>query len=86
MQAKFHACFDYTAEMRREMKVLLRISNFVAVLVGAFGVSGNVTFPTNFMLGAATGAYQIEGAWNVNGELMCGGAYAVTSMLTETGS
>lgn len=68
---------DYTVEMQRGMKMLPKIFSFVAVLVGNFGVSGNITFPANFMLGAATGAYQIEGAWNGSGELKCGGVFTV---------
>jgi hypothetical protein len=27
----------------------------------------NQTFPTNFLIGAATSAFQIEGAWNESG-------------------
>jgi hypothetical protein len=36
---------------------------------GVFGLSDIITFPKNFMLGTATAAYQIEGAWNESGEL-----------------
>lgn len=32
-------------------------------------------FPTDFLFGAATAAYQIEGAWNVNGEYQASYVY-----------
>jgi hypothetical protein len=28
-----------------------------------------VTIPKNFMIGTATSAYQVEGAWNVSGKI-----------------
>jgi hypothetical protein len=44
---------------------------------GAAAYSGIVTFPKNFMLGASTAAYKIEGAWNESGELKFSGVLKV---------
>jgi hypothetical protein len=44
---------------------------FVSAFGGVFALSDIFTFPPNFMLGAATAAYQTEGAWNESGELYC---------------
>jgi len=37
---------------------------FVAIHVYAINA---LSFPKNFLLGASTSAYQIEGAWNISG-------------------
>jgi hypothetical protein len=43
-----------------------------ALLAWAYGVPpksiSTVTIPKNFMVGTATAAYQIEGAWNESGK------------------
>jgi hypothetical protein len=54
--------------MQRWMNISMLFTIF-AIFVAAFGVYGNIIFPKNFMLGAATSAYQTEGAWNESGEL-----------------
>ncbi|XP_047122107.1 myrosinase 1-like [Schistocerca piceifrons] len=41
---------------------------FTAVFVGTSAQNATNRFPDNFMFGAATAAYQIEGAWNEDGK------------------
>jgi len=38
------------------------------VLIALPGDTLGLAFPEDFLFGAATSAYQVEGAWNVDGE------------------
>lgn len=40
----------------------------LAILVLAQKKNKHYTFPEDLLFGAATSAYQVEGAWNVDGE------------------
>jgi hypothetical protein len=43
------------------------VISFAALIVTAHGHT-NHSFPADFLFGAATASYQIEGAWNLEGE------------------
>jgi hypothetical protein len=52
--------------MRRCSVVYFVILNLV--LIVSPGNTLGLAFPDGFLFGAATSAYQVEGAWNVDGE------------------
>jgi len=52
--------------MRRRSVAYYVILKF-ALLVSPGNILGSA-FPKGFLFGAATSAYQVEGAWNVDGE------------------
>jgi Glycosyl hydrolase family 1 len=49
----------------KQILVLLAVAAFAGAQEDEFLYD---TFPDGFVWGAATSAYQIEGAWNLNGE------------------
>jgi len=59
------------------MKMRPTLLSMFIIFGGAAAYSGIVTFPKNFMLGASTAAYKIEGAWNESGELKFSGVLKV---------
>ncbi|XP_076643687.1 myrosinase 1-like [Halictus rubicundus] len=62
---------DYSAQAVMLATAFLKSSILLFLLVSANGKFAerkeeNLRFPANFVLGAATAAYQVEGAWNVS--------------------
>jgi hypothetical protein len=57
---------SYSRRMRRRSVAYYVILKF-ALLVSPGNTLG-YAFPKGFLFGAATSAYQVEGAWNVDGE------------------
>jgi hypothetical protein len=53
---------------RMEPRMILPFANLYLVLIVSAQNNRTYTFPEGFLFGAATSAYQIEGAWNVDGE------------------
>jgi hypothetical protein len=69
--------------MQRRVKMWFMLLGILSTSQGVFGLPDVLTFPKNFMLGTATAAYQIEGAWNESGEFKCDCVSYSTKGLSE---
>ena len=57
---------SYSRRMRRHSVACFAILNLA--LIVSPGNTLNYAFPKDFLFGAATSAYQVEGAWDADGE------------------
>jgi len=64
--ASAQLCVPLSRRMRRPSVAYFVILN-LALMVSPGNTLG-FAFPKGFLFGAATSAYQVEGAWNVDGE------------------